>query len=313
LLAESAQLKRQIPLSKIESLVLFGRIGLSAYVINYLLEESIPVTWLSNTGRYYGRLDCTTHINIERQRLQFRFSEDESFRLELSKRFILGKISNQIVLLRRYNREREKQKVREIIVKIAELRENSQRVSDIKQAAGCEGMCARLYFEALSMLIDRDISFSGRSRRPPEDKFNSMLSFGYTLMMYEVYNAIELRGLNPYAAFLHKDRTGHPALASDLMEEWRPVIVDSLAMSLANTHEIKPEHFYEAENAGIYLTDAGRRVFLDKFEKRIRRDHKYTNNEFSMNFRQSVLSQVTALCSALENKDASLYKPVIIR
>lgn len=112
---------------------------------------------------------------------------------------------------------------------------------------GCEGNAAKNYFAALPKLVQPEFRFSGRTKQPPKDAFNSMLSLGYTMLLYEIYSEIENRGLTPYIGFLHSDRDGHPALASDLMEEWRSVIVDSAVLSLVQGGEIHISQFTEDE------------------------------------------------------------------
>lgn len=112
---------------------------------------------------------------------------------------------------------------------------------------GYEGLAARVYFSALDMLIDKDFHFTGRSKRPPKDPFNSMISLGYSILLNEIYGKLQAKGLNPYFGFIHSDREKHPTLASDMMEEWRAVIVDTTVMSMINGHEIHQNQFTKDE------------------------------------------------------------------
>lgn len=132
---------------------------------------------------------------------------------------------------------------------------------------GYEGNASKVYFKSLGQLVNSNFKFYNRSKMPPRDPFNAMLSLGYTLLLYEIYTAISLKGLNPYAGFMHKDKQGHPALASDMIEEWRPVIVDSLVMKLIQNNDILLNDFYNDGDA-VLLTKSGLKKFIQSFEKR---------------------------------------------
>jgi CRISPR-associated protein Cas1 len=181
---------------------------------------------------------------------------------------------------------------------------------------GYEGSAAREYFKALNKLISvSEFKFSGRSRRPPQDAFNSLLSLGYSLLMNELYGAIESRGLHPYFGFVHSDREKHPTLASDLMEEWRAVIVDSVVMSLVNGREISIGNFYtREEEPGIFIDRDGMKIFIAKLEKKFSADNKYLSYaDYSVSFRRAINMQVGELVKAIEAGDPELYSPVAVR
>ena len=148
---------------------------------------------------------------------------------------------------------------------------------------------------------------------PPKDPFNSMLSLGYTILMYEIYGEIENKGLNPDCGFLHKDHEKHPTLASDLMEEWRAVIIDSMVMSLIQGREIHSEQFIkDEETGGVFLTKEAMKIFLRKYEIKMRTENRYIEN-MSMSFRKGIRHQVNLLTRAIENNDANIYVPITIR
>jgi CRISPR-associated protein Cas1 len=139
-----------------------------------------------------------------------------------------------------------------------------------------------------------------------------MLSFGYTLLMYDIYTAISNQGLHPYFGFLHALKNHHPALASDLMEEWRPVLIDSMVLSLIHRHEILPEHFQRGEDGvGIFLTREGRTKFISAYEKRLRAVNKY--GEEKQSYRKALETQAGKYAQALMAEDATIYHPVYIR
>ena len=157
--------------------------------------------------------------------------------------------------------------------------------------------------------------FQGRSRRPPKDEFNSMISLGYSLLMNEVYCKIEMKGLNPYFGFIHRDAEKHPTLASDLMEEWRAVIVDATVMSMINGHEISKDQFYfDMDEPGCYITRDGLKIYLNKLERKFQTEIRYLKyTDYAVSFRRAILLQMERLTKAIEEGDADLYKPVIIR
>jgi hypothetical protein len=195
------------------------------------------------------------------------------------------------------------------------LKNDVNRATTIESIMGYEGNAARLYFKGLSLLADKDFKFRGRSRMPPRDPFNSLLSLGYTLLLYEAYTAIANKGLNPYAGFLHKDRQGHPTLASDLMEEWRAVLVDSLVMSMVNGRKVKKEDFYTKKETGAILIQKNAlKKVIGEFENKIRTETSYLDYiDTRMSFRRAIQTQVGALCKTIDNNDVSIYRPIRLR
>ena len=190
-----------------------------------------------------------------------------------------------------------------------------EKVSNKEELLGHEGLSARHYFKGLGEVVDTDFSFSGRNRQPPRDRFNSMLSFAYTLLMYDVYTAVVNKGLNPYAGFLHSIRRGHPALCSDLMEEWRAVLADSLVLSLANKAVIQRTDFSKPdEDGGVYLNADASKIFIAEYEKKIRQKSQYLNYvDYSVSFRRGIEMQCQRLARAVEEEDPEIYQPVVIR
>src|SRR5574344_758806 len=268
---------KEVSLEKVESIVLMGRTHLTSPLMVELLEREIPVSWLSSTGKFFGRLEPKTGINIERQREQFRKSDDEKFSHNLAKTFIISKIKNCSVVLRRYNRNFNYEEVENVIDELKRYAIKVNDSQDVEQLLGYEGNASKIYFKALGKMVRDEFKFTGRSKQPPTDKFNCLLSFGYTLLLYEIYTAIVNKGLHPYCSFLHKIHRGHPALASDLIEEWRPTIVDSLVMNLVQTRVITEEHFLpkDEETGAVFLTKDGLKIFIRKFEERLKQYNRY--------------------------------------
>jgi CRISPR-associated protein Cas1 len=187
--------------------------------------------------------------------------------------------------------------------------------SGVEQLMGYEGTAAKYYFQGLAKLVEPEFYFRGRNRRPPKDEFNSLLSLGYSIVMNEIYGKIQAKGLNPYFGFIHQDREKHPTLASDLMEEWRAVIVDSVVMSLLNGHEMDKTHFRrEDEEPGVFLTNDGMKIFLNKMNSKLNTYCRYLDYiEYEVSFRRAMELQVGQLAKATEQGDAGLYVPMRIR
>ncbi len=303
---------KKVPKETLESVALFGNIGITTQCVRELLKMGIPVSYFSKNGAYYGRLESTGHKNIVRLKKQIFRSEDSTYSLELAKRIIKAKIYNQYIVLKRYCKNNDNQ-INNLLNDLKIYREKINMVKSDNELIGYEGAVAKSYFAVLSKIINPEFSFNGRNRMPPRDPFNSMISLGYTLLMYEIYGEIENKALTPYCGFLHKDHERHPTLASDLMEEWRAVIVDSVVMSLVQGNEIKQEHFIKDEETGaVYLTTTGIRIFLKKYEAKLRSENKYLDG-ISMSYRRCLWYQVNKLVNAIEEDNVELYNPVTIR
>jgi CRISPR-associated protein Cas1 len=194
-------------------------------------------------------------------------------------------------------------------------REKVSYCNSINELIGFEGQGAKAYFDGLSQLINPQFKFHGRSRRPPMDEFNSMISLGYSVIMNEVYSKIEEKGLNPYFGFMHRDKENHPTLASDMMEEWRAVIVDATVMSMINGHEIQKDDFtFNLDEPGCFLTKNGIKLYLSKLEKKLQTEVRYLDYvDYPVSFRRGIALQMDTLAKAIDNEDATLYNPIEIR
>ena len=303
---------KSIPAETLEMIQVFGKIQLTTQCMEECLQRGIGVVFYSSYGSYFGRLISTNHVNVARQRMQAALTDE--FKLEFSKNIIRAKIQNQVVILRRYERYRAYDATQEI-EQMLRLCSKLPQCSTIEEIMGYEGAAARSYFSALGNLIDPDFYFEKRTRRPPLDPFNSMISLGYSVILNEIYGKLEGKGLNPYFGVLHQDHEKHPTLASDLMEEWRPVLVDSLALSLLNGHEIAAEEFYQEDfKPGVFLTKHGFKTYISKLEEKFHTTSKYISYvDYDVSFRRAMDLQIQQLCYAIESGDPSLYMPVRIR
>ena len=193
------------------------------------------------------------------------------------------------------------------------FKRNVANIEDINKIKGYEGIASKNYFEGLANIVEDEFGFAVRTRRPAVDPFNCMLNIGYSLLTKEICGDLDNRNLNPYIGFLHKDKKGHPSLASDLIEEWRPVIVDSLVLSMIEGHELSVNEFYNTDD-GCRMTEQALKLFLGKLEKKMEvRTHylQYFNKEVS--FREALWHQADRLSKAIESGNVNKYKAVRIR
>lgn len=303
----------RVPAETLESISFFGSPQMTTQCMQQCMRRGVPVSFYSKGGQYFGRLLSTGHVNVQRQRKQCALLDTE-FAIKFSQNIIMAKIHNQTVLLERYGKSRGVD-VHQITQDMKILARKVPGCTSIDQIMGYEGAAARNYFSMLGQLVEKDFSFKKRSRRPPKDAFNSMLSLGYSMLMNEIYGKLENKGLNPYFGLMHQDREKHPTLASDLMEEWRAVIVDSVVMSLVNGREIKKDQFeYEIEGNGIFLNKDAMKTFIAKMEHRFEADNSYLRYiDYRTSFRRSIELQVESLIRAMQTDNADLYQPVRIR
>ncbi len=297
----------EVPKNTIDGLVLLSSVQITSQAIVEFLRIGIPVTWISSTQKFYGRLESMSNVNVARQARQIKL-QDSKFYLAMAQKIIETKIHNQQVILRRYNRRKNSDNVQKNIRAMETISKFIPKTILINRIMGYEGVAAKNYFSALGEMVSKEFSFEKRTRRPPRDMFNSMLSFGYSLLMSEVHTAINNSGLHPYFGFMHAMKEHHPTLASDLMEEWRPVLIDSMVMSLVNHNEIKQNCFESEKIDGIYLNSTGQKIFLNAYEKKLQ-----TISENKYSYRHSLRMQAESYARALMAGDVKKYEPFKIR
>ena len=303
---------RSVPSETVEVIEVFGNVQVTTQCMRYCMMHGINVIFYSTTGKYFGKLVSTGHVNVGRQRLQGNLTDE--FKLTMARNIVAAKIHNQSVILRRYARNRGLN-VNDQIDTMNRYAHKLDLCSQTDEIMGYEGAAARIYFQVLGLLIDSQFPFDKRTRQPPLDPFNSLISLGYTILLNEIHGKLEAKGLNPYFGVLHQDREKHPTLASDLMEEWRAVIVDSVAMSMLNGHELAPQDFYkDEESGGVFLEKNAFKSYVNKLEAKFHADNNYLSYvEYRVSFRRALDLQAAQFCKAIENNDPNLYKPIQIR
>ncbi len=257
-------------LFELSQLIVLGNVQVSAQAIRELCGRGIPICWMSFGGWLSGFTDGLGHNNVELRRAQFRAAEDPQAALRLARRFVRNKIANCRTLLRRNHPEAPEATLREM----AALADATESAPGFPELLGAEGNAARLYFEAFPGLIraaggaELGFDFTTRSRRPPRDPVNALLSLAYSLLAKDVAVTARAVGLDPFLGFFHQPRYGRPALALDLMEEFRPIIGDSVVLSAINTGVVAAADFVRS-SLGVAMRPPGRKRFMAAYERRL--------------------------------------------
>lgn len=312
--SQKGEVISSIPKETVDSVFIFGNSAITTPCMQYLLRAGIPTCFFSGKGKYYGRLEALTNNKTETIKAQFAAFDNEDFAMPFGRRILSAKIKNQEIILKRYIKEMTPA-LRRNIALLKVFRKKCLQAKDVTQLMGYEGIAARTYFKSISMIIDPEFAFQGRTKHPPKDRFNAMLSFGYMLLMSEIHAVIETKGMTAYYSVLHKSTPKYPALASDLMEEWRSVVVDSAVLSLIQGHEIHTADFApEEEDGGIYLSRAGLTKYLHKFEKKIETTIKYLQyDNNSSTIRDALQIQCDKLRESVEKQDPDIYIPILLK
>lgn len=256
----------QLPL--LEQILIFGRSQVTTQVIRACLWRDIPIAYLSRMGYCYGRVLPIGRGYRQLSRYQQQLSSVE--RLITARAIVKGKLKNSRVLLRRQRKRQESEVLEKALQSLDYLADQAAAADSWERLMGFEGAGAAQYFSVFSeCLANPDFVFSGRSRRPPGNPVNAMLSFGYQVLWNHLLALIEIQGLDPYYACLHQADSGHAALASDLIEEFRAPVVDSLVMWLINRHIVNAKDDFESRDGGCYLNNSGRKKFLKAFVQRM--------------------------------------------
>lgn len=265
----------RIPVHNLEGIICMGYMGASPQLMRLCSDNGVGLSFLSPNGFFLARVSGKVRGNVLLRRTQFRYADDYKISLELSKRFVVGKLVNCRTVLGRGLRDH-----RDILdnVKVSTVEnyliENINRLPDspdCKTIRGIEGNCAKFYFSAMDELILKqkdDFFIKERNRRPPLDNTNTLLSFLYTLLAHDMESALESVGLDPYVGFLHTDRPGRASLALDMMEELRPFMADRLALNLVNLKKINRSGFIKKENGAVFMTNECRKDIIASWQKR---------------------------------------------
>jgi CRISPR-associated protein Cas1 len=297
---------------KVDQVAVYGDSTITSPALLALLEQQVDICFLTYHGQFKGRLSGGFSKNAGLRIAQHRAAvvNDPDRALLAAKAFVSGKLANMRTLLLRTNRKLDDPAVKAaadaiagVIKQVERLQPDGHPPPDASHPQadsawgsllGLEGNGTARYFGVFGKLLKHDLGFAGRKRRPPTDPVNALLSFGYALLSNQTFSAVNLVGLDPYVGFLHGSKYGKPSVALDLMEEFRPVVVDSVVLTLINTGALQAGDFDEALGA-FRLTEAGRRTFLQKYEERLNTTIQHPAFGYSVTYRKAIELQTRLL------------------
>jgi CRISPR-associated protein Cas1 len=267
--------KLRVPVHTLSGIVCFGQVSCSPFLMGLCAARGVAISFLTQHGRFLARVQGPISGNVLLRRQQYRITDDPAGVAAIARAVILGKVANCRTVLLRAGREREdgdtSKELDWAALRLRRVLEEVASASDLDTIRGHEGDAARVYFDVFDHLVLADkerFFFRGRSRRPPLDNVNALLSFLYTLLTHDMAGALETVGLDPAVGYLHRERPGRPSLALDLVEELRPVLADRLALTLVNRQQVAGDGFRRLETGGVVMDDETRKTVLVAWQKR---------------------------------------------
>ena len=305
------ELKISVPANSVTFVVLFGACNVSHGAVRLSLQRRIPILYLSNKGQYFGRLQTTGQAKLEYLMAQVDRSRDESFILQQAKNIIVGKLHNSRKVLLRLNRRRKTEIATKALKEISALMKKVPTAKTIEEMMGYEGQGAKLYFAAYGSLLKGPFKFEKRTRRPPTDPTNSLLSLGYTLLSQNVHAMTEAAGLHTHFGTLHTPQPNRPSLVCDLVEEFRAQAVDSLVAYLINSNIYAVEDFTPPDaRGGVYLHPDGLRRFLKHWEEKLQSETVHPHTGYKVSLRRCFELQVWEYVACISG-EREAYRPMV--
>jgi CRISP-associated protein Cas1 len=316
------QMLLDVPLIKVEGVVVLGRATVSPAVVIELLERKIALSFLTHTGRYLGRLEPELTKNIFVRSAQWKAALAGSAEqcapsksaLHLVGGFVRGKLKNYRNALLRAQREFSDVQLQRAITRLEQAIAPIDTTSTIDSLRGLEGSGSAAYFGSFNALIRAEgFQFKTRVRRPPTDPVNALLSLGYALLRHDVQSAVNLVGFDPYLGYLHTERYGRPSLALDLMEEFRPLVVDAIVLSALNRRVLSPDDFVtEPLSGAVSLTLDGLRAFLRLYEQKKQSKFKHPVLQTQCTYQESFEIQARLMAKYLMS-ETDKYPPLVLK
>jgi CRISPR-associated protein Cas1 len=273
--------RQSLPLRRLESIVVYGHVNVSSELLTRCADDGRPIVWMTLSGYFRARTDGALRGNVLLRHAQHLIHADPGRRLAIAQSCVAGKIQNSRQMLLRGARDAvppRQDELRQLAEDLAGLLPAARDAVTVDELLGIEGNAARLYYQGFASLLrpgDGIPPFVLRTRRPPTDPVNAVLSFLYGLLRSSVHGSTEQVGLDPYIGFLHGLRPGKPALALDLMEEYRPVFADRLALTLFNRRQLQSGHFEELPGGAVRLSEDGRKLVLTEWQQSRQREYPH--------------------------------------
>lgn len=301
--------KQRIPVEKVNEVVIGTGCHITSAAIGLLLSMQVPVAFVDYHEQFIGALHTPMNGNQLLRREQYRLAERDDIALYLARQFISGKMLNQRVIVQRYAREYPD--LESSVKEISRLATSLDAAPDIATMMGYEGQTARLYFAALGVVFGEAWQFIGRNRRPPRDPINALLSYGYAVLEAHITSTIHRVGLDPYVGFMHAVFPGRKSLALDLIEEFRPIIVDSAILGVIKNNMLKPDDF-SITMGNCLLSEPARKVFLQRLQARLDQEVIHHITQEKITYSRLILAQTRLLASLLLGESTE-YIPARIR
>lgn len=320
-----------VPAVHVDQVLIFGNVSITTPALSFLLQKEIDTVFLTLRGRYKGRLVGPSGGNGRLRLRQYQRASDPAWALETARAIVVAKLHNTRTLLRRYARRNplpretsadggppgEAGAVHPLTAAAdqqSELIARAGRCRTVNSLNGAEGRAAAVYFSVFRHLIQgQEWAFNTRNRRPPRDPVNALLSFGYTVLTHNVESAVRAVGLDPYIGFLHQVAYNRPSLALDLVEPFRPVVVDSVVLRCLNNRIILPHHFTYSDEGPypVLLGDEGRARFIRELEARLNLQFKHPDSQERVTYRRCFQLQARRLARCLQTGNS--YRPFKVR
>jgi CRISPR-associated protein Cas1 len=267
--------KLQLPIHTLDGIICLGQVSMSPFLMGFCAQNKVSVSFLTEHGHFLANVQGEISGNVLLRREQYRKADDLNHSADIARSILLGKIYNCRTVLQRALRDHmvkiNTKEITEASSRLAFSIEQIQKTDSLNALRGIEGEAANVYFNVFDHLIvaqKNDFAFTQRSRRPPLDEVNCLLSFLYTLLMHDVRSALESVGLDSCVGFLHRDRPGRPGLALDIMEEFRPVLGDRLTLSVINRKQVCKKGFEKLDSGAVFMDDDTRKEILVAYQKR---------------------------------------------
>lgn len=316
---QEGKMLKSIPLHHLGAIVITGNVLISPALLARCADDGRTVVWLDMQGRFRARLAGKTTGNVLLRRQQYSSSDDPARTISLARAFVAGKLHNLRTVLMRASYDAvqsdTKKQLRSTADTVGTLIQSLPQAEHIDVVRGVEGAATQLYFSVFGEMLRADkktFGFDGRNRRPPRDPVNAVLSFLYALVTTDCVSALESVGLDPQVGFLHTLRPGRPALALDLMEEFRPVMGDRLVLNLINRKQLQPQHFERRPPEAVLLNDEGRRIVLTAYQERKKEEVQHPLLKQSIPLGLVPFVQARLVARALR-EDVPHYQPYILR
>lgn len=303
-----------VPLIKVDGIVVLGRATVSPAVVSELLDRHIPLSFLTGTGRYLGRLEPEMTKNIFVRSAQWKAAGNSEQAVHLVRGFVRGKLKNYRNALMRREREDSVRDLQSGITRLEQAIAPIDTTTNIDSLRGLEGAGSAAYFGSFNQLIkSSDFQFEARRRRPPTDPVNALLSLGYSLLRHDVQSAVNIVGFDPYLGYLHLERYGRPSLALDLMEEFRPLVVDAVVLSTLNKRLLALTDFTtEPVSGAVSLNKEGLKTFLRLYEQKKQSEFKHPVMGRKCTYQEAFEIQARLMAKYLMG-EVEKYPPLVLK